>query len=50
MAVWLKLTLAILAGSAGLLMTLRTNRDNRATLEETVRRELEGLREHLFDR
>jgi hypothetical protein len=49
MTVWLKLTLALLAGSAGLLVMLRTNRDNAATLEQTVRRELEGLREHLFD-
>jgi hypothetical protein len=50
MTVWLKLTLALLAGSAGLLVMLRTNQDNEATLEQTVRRELEGLREHLFDR
>jgi hypothetical protein len=50
MAVWLKLTLAILAGSAGLLVMLKTNRKNEAALEEAVRRELEILRERLFDR
>jgi hypothetical protein len=50
MAVWLKLTLAILAGSAGLLVMLRSDRPNEAALEQTVRRELEDLREHLFDR
>lgn len=50
MAVWLKLTLAILASSAGLLVMLRPNRDNEVTLEQTVRRELQGLREHLFYR
>jgi hypothetical protein len=50
MAVWLKLTLSILAGLAGLLVMFRTNRDIEATLEQTLRHELQDLREHLFDR
>jgi len=50
MALWLKLTLTILTGSAGLLVALRTERESEAALEQAVKRELEGLREHLFYR
>jgi hypothetical protein len=51
MAVWLKLTLGLAAGSAGLLLlAMRAARENETALELTIRRELESLREHLFDR
>lgn len=50
MAVWLKLSLTLIAGSAGLLMLLRTTGASEAVLEQTIRKELEGLRDHLFGR
>lgn len=50
MTVWLKLSFALIAGSAGLLMILRTTGASEAALEQTIRQELEGLRDHLFRR
>jgi hypothetical protein len=50
MAAWLKLTLAILAGSAGLLAMFRKAPKNAAELKQTIERDLDGLRGHLFDR
>jgi hypothetical protein len=50
MAVWMKLTLTVMAGSAGLLTVLRRTPASKAVLEQTIRQELEGLRDHLFSR
>jgi hypothetical protein len=50
MAMWLKLTFTLMAGSAGLLLILRTTGASEAALEQTIRQELEGLRDHLFSR
>jgi hypothetical protein len=50
MAVWLKVTLTFMAGSAGLLMILLMTRASEAVLEQTIRKELEGLRNQLCSR
>jgi hypothetical protein len=50
MPVWVKLMLGFAAGSAGLLLlAIRTARDSEPMLEQTIKRELESLRERLFD-
>ena len=50
MAMWLKLTFTLMAASAGLLMILRTTGASEAALERTIKQELEGLRDNLFNR
>jgi hypothetical protein len=51
MTLWLKLALGLAAGSAGLLiLAMRAARENEASLEQAIKLELAGLREHLFDR
>jgi hypothetical protein len=51
MAVWLKLSVGLAAGSAGLLLlAMRMARENEAALEHTIKRELESLRQQIFDR